>query len=352
MFINPAAQRMCGVSESAALGRPVGEVFSISGPQCADLAEVIREAAIEGVAVGLDECELHGQGGRQIAIDDTLAPIRDENGRVTGVVIVFRDATQRRAHEEAQRRLNVELEERVQRRTAQLQAANEELEAFAYSIAHDLRAPLRAIIGFATRVVDNHSAALDAEGRRLLDVVASRAGQMSRMIDDYLRLSRFSHVSLHYQQLDMTQLAREAWSIVASEAKTPPDLALAELPPAMGDRELILQVWTNLLGNAVKFTRTAARPHVRVSATRDEHALRYVVEDNGVGFDPAYGSRLFHLFERLHSQREFEGSGVGLCIVQRVLHRHEGDIAISGRPGEGARVEFWLPLRAGAKEPT
>ncbi|HEX2493708.1 MAG TPA: response regulator, partial [Steroidobacter sp.] len=255
-FINPVAERLCGWPNGSALGKPVREVFRIEGSAFKDLAEIIGEATTDRVAISLDECELESADGVRLPIDDTLAPIRDTSGRINGVVIVFRDASERKRHEAQLRQLNEDLEDRVQRRTAQLQAANHELASFAYSIAHDLRAPLRAINGFATRVVQEHAGELDAEGRRLLEVVTSRAAQMSRMIDDYLRLSRLSHVDLNYQTLDMTLLAREAWVIATQSVEKPPELQLGELPNARGDENLMRQVWTNLLSNAVKFTRT------------------------------------------------------------------------------------------------
>jgi PAS domain S-box-containing protein len=209
-FINPVAERLCGWPNGSALGRAVADVLRLRGAHVASVEEVIAEATSESLVIGLAECELQTADGTILPIDDTVAPIRDESGKVGGVVIVFRDARERKQHEEELRRLNTELEEQVRRRTAQLQAANHELASFSYSIAHDLRAPLRAINSFATLVMDRHGTALDGEGRRLLEVVVSRAGQMARMIDDYLKLSGLSHVALSRKRLDMTQLAREA----------------------------------------------------------------------------------------------------------------------------------------------
>jgi PAS domain S-box-containing protein len=342
-FINPVAERLCGWPNGSALGRPVGEVFRIDGPRQMSLMNMIEEATIEGLSVSLNEFELQGADGAVLPIDDTLSPIRDESGRIGGVVIVFRDAGERKRHEQELLRLNSELDDKVQRRTAQLQAANNELASFSYSIAHDLRAPLRAVNGFASLLLQEHAGSLDTEGQRLLEVVVRSASRMARMIDDYLKLSRLSHVALTRTQIDMNVLAREAWEAAIHAVQRVPELELGELPPIVGDESLIRQVWANLLGNAVKFTQSAAAPKVRVTGRREDRLVRYAIEDNGVGFDPAQTSKLFHVFERLHTQQEFEGNGVGLCIVQRILHRHEGDITVEGRLGSGVRVEFWLP---------
>jgi light-regulated signal transduction histidine kinase (bacteriophytochrome) len=309
---------------------------------CSRLEDKIEEAIRDSLAINLDQCELDANDGTSVPIDDTLAPIRDESGRVGGIVIVFRDARERKRHEQELLRLNSELDEQVRRRTAQLEAANNELASFSYSIAHDLRAPLRAVNAFATLLLQEHGKALDAEGQRLLDIVIRNASQMARMIDDYLKLSGLSHVALTRQAINMNTLAREAWAQATHGIERPPELELGELPPAHGDESLIRQVWVNLLANAVKFTRSVEHPKVHVSGSVDGPAARYCVEDNGVGFDPAHASKLFRVFERLHTQQEFEGNGVGLCIVQRILHRHEGDISLEGQLGKGVRVKFWL----------
>jgi PAS domain S-box-containing protein len=341
-FINPVAERLCGWPNGSALGRPVTEVYRIRGAACSRLEDKIEEAIRDSLAINLDQCELDANDGTTVPIDDTLAPIRDERGRVGGIVIVFRDARERKRHEQELLRLNSELDEQVRRRTAQLEAANNELASFSYSIAHDLRAPLRAVNAFATLLVQEHGKALDAEGRRLLDIVIRNASQMARMIDDYLKLSGLSHVALTRQVINMNTLAREAWAQVTHGVERPPELELGDLPPAHGDESLIRQVWVNLLANAVKFTRAVEHPKVHVSGCIDGPAARYSIEDNGVGFDPAHASKLFRVFERLHTQQEFEGNGVGLCIVQRILHRHEGDIRLEGQLGKGVCVKFWL----------
>lgn len=341
-FMNRTAERLCGYAAREAYGLPAGEVFKLRCTANGGLWEAIEHAMRERAAVDLEGCLLETRDGC-IPIDKTLAPIQDAAGNVSGIVIVFRDATQRKRYEAQLRELNAQLEEKVRRRTAQLEAANAELASFSYSIAHDLRAPLRAINGFAQRVLHDHSHSLDGEGRRLLQVVTSRAAQMSKMIDDYLQLSGLSRMDLQYKALDVTRLAQEAWSDAIAGVARPPLLQLEPLPATRGDERLMRQVWINLLSNAVKFTRTVDEPRVRVSGWEEGRFVHYRVEDNGVGFDPAQAAKLFRMFERLHTQSEFEGSGIGLCTVQRIVHRHEGDVTIEGAPGRGARVDFWLP---------
>jgi two-component system, cell cycle sensor histidine kinase and response regulator CckA len=339
-FINPVAERLCGWPDGTALGRPAAEVFRLVGR---NLSDVMAEAITEKFVVSLNEYQLESADGTRIPIDDTVAPIRDPSGKLGGVVIVFRDASARRQHEEELHSLNAELEDRVRKRTVQLEAANSELASFSYSIAHDLRAPLRAIIGFSTLAMQDHGNDLSRESQRLLEIVTSRAGQMARMIDDYLRLSGLSRVGLHYSRLDMTQLARKAWAEVIADVPAPPQLQLSELPVVNADEGLVRQVWFNLLSNAVKFSRTAPAPLVQITGAEERGNVHYSVRDNGVGFDPAQTPKLFRVFERLHTQTEYEGNGIGLCIVQRILHRHEGDVRIDAVPGAGAVVKFWLP---------
>jgi len=345
-YVNPVAEQLSGWPEAQAIGRPVVDVFRIRTPSGETFANVIEQAMREGVVVNLDEADLTRRDGSVLPIDDSVAPIRDDGGRMTGLVIVFRDASMRKRQEQQLRELHSELEGKVQRRIAQLEEANQDLSSFAHSVAHDLRAPLRAINQFTTRLVDEHGASLPSEGQRLLSVVTDRASQMATMIDDYLRLSGLSHVGLARQRVDMTQLAKAAWSAVTAGVAQPPALFLTELPEVYADEGLLRQVWINVLSNAVKFSRHSASPEVRISGRDDANIVRYCVQDNGAGFDPAYTGKLFKAFERLHPPSEYEGNGIGLCIVQRIVNRHEGDVTITGEPDVGASVEFWLPKAA------
>jgi PAS domain S-box-containing protein len=244
------------------------------------------------------------------------------------------------------------LEQRVRERTAQLEAANKELEAFSYSVSHDLRAPLRAVIGFGRILIEDHGAKLDEEGRRLVGVVQSEAQRMARLIDDLLAFSRLGRQQMGRTTVDMTALVR---SVIESDAGgwtsdfQPPAFEVQPLPAASGDPAMLRQVVVNLISNAVKFSSRRESPRIEVGGwTRDGHHT-YYVKDNGVGFDEKYRHKLFGVFQRLHGEAEFPGTGVGLALVQRVIHRHGGRVWAEGEPDKGATFYFSLP--ASAREP-
>ncbi len=254
-----------------------------------------------------------------------------------------------RRHAEAERLIKLELEARVAERTAQLENANRELESFSYSIAHDLRTPLRAIDGFSRRVLDEHGSHLPAEAQRLLDIVGRNAKQMGLLIDNLLAFSHLKRQSISKLRVDMTQLARQCWEELAPErGKRELRFEAAELPFGLGDPALLKQVWTNLLANAIKYTGKSARPVVQVgceSAASGEVA--YYVRDNGAGFDMKYAGKLFGVFQRLHRAQDYEGTGVGLAIVAHIVQRHGGRVWASAEPDRGATFYFTLGSRNG-----
>ncbi|HWP82729.1 MAG TPA: PAS domain S-box protein [Bacteroidota bacterium] len=241
-------------------------------------------------------------------------------------------------------RLNLELEERVRERTAQLESANKELEAFSYSISHDLRAPVRAIHGFTKLLTEQYGDRLDPEANRLLQNIQTGAYRMGELITDLLKFSQVSRKELNFATIDMTTLAREVWDELRHAE---PDRSilfdLQELPPAWGDLSMIRQVFANLLSNALKFTRRSSSPTLKIYAQRGRGFHTYFVEDNGVGFDMNRIDKLFTAFQRLHSEDEFEGTGVGLAIVQRIIHRHGGSVGAQSRIHEGTTFMFTLP---------
>jgi light-regulated signal transduction histidine kinase (bacteriophytochrome) len=241
--------------------------------------------------------------------------------------------------------LNAELEERVHGRTAELQAANQELEAFAYSVSHDLRAPLRAIDGFSRKVVMGYGGRLDDEGRRQLQVVRDNAQHMGTLIDDLLAFSRMGRREMAWQPLDMDAMVKGvADELRAAEPRRAIEFAFSPLPRAWGDAAMLRQVWVNLLANAVKFSRQRPVAHIEIGGCAEGGEVQYWVKDDGAGFDMWYSDKLFGVFQRLHRQEEFEGTGVGLAIVQRILHRHKGRIWGEGKPDAGATFRFALPV--------
>jgi signal transduction histidine kinase len=249
-----------------------------------------------------------------------------------------------RYSEDQLRCLNSELEQRVQERTGKLKEANMELEAFSYSVSHDLRAPLRAIDGFSRILAEDYAEKLDEDGKRVLNVIRSNTQNMGRLIDDLLAFSRLGRKQIEATPVNMSDLANDVFQQLKSGlANQKIQLNLASLPGATGDPALIRQVFVNLLSNAAKYSRPRAETVIEVNGRCENGDCIYSVKDNGVGFDMTYAQKLFGVFQRLHSVEEFEGTGVGLAIVQRIIHRHGGRVWAEGKVDEGATFYFSLP---------
>ena len=251
---------------------------------------------------------------------------------------------QRKAEAEV-RRLNAELEDRVHERTLNLEEAIREMEAFSYSVSHDLRAPLRAIDGFSSMLERRNGAVLSDEGKRLLEVIHRNARKMSTLIDDLLEFSRVGRTRISGVRIEMEPLVRAVFAEAVPEAGERERISfeVGRLPFARGDASLVRQVWSNLVGNAVKFSGGRESPAIRISGEVDGERAIYRISDNGVGFDMNFVGRLFRVFERLHGGKDFEGTGVGLALVHRIVTRHGGEVSASGVVGEGATFTFWLP---------
>jgi two-component system sensor kinase len=237
--------------------------------------------------------------------------------------------------------------QRIQDRTEALERANRELEAFSYSVSHDLRAPLRAIDGFSQMLVEDYGDRLDDEGKRLLGVVRANTARMGQLIDDILSFSRMARREIEAMPIDMTRLAHEvADELKAALGNRKVHFEIGQLPAAHGDRAMIRQVFVNLLSNAVKFTQARAEALVEVGSERAGEENCYYVRDNGVGFDMQYADKLFGTFVRLHGREQFEGTGIGLAIVKRIVLRHGGHVRGKGEVDKGAIFHFCLPLDA------
>jgi two-component system sensor kinase len=274
------------------------------------------------------------ENAKRLAAGQQLLPALSPGDEIAGVDSVFR-----------------EMAASLTRATEDLQHANVEMEAFSYSVSHDLRAPLRAIEGFSRILVEEYGGTLDAEGVRLLGVVRRNTVTMAQLIDDLLAFSRLSRQQIARVEVDMRGLAARTFAAVAGTADHRNiEFVLEDIPPARGDLPMLRQVLTNLLSNAVKFTRPCEHPRIEVGSTVNDGETVYFVRDNGVGFDMRYADKLFGVFQRLHSPNEFSGTGVGLAIVERVIRRHGGRVWAQSAPGEGATFYFTLSETAGGRD--
>jgi PAS domain S-box-containing protein len=279
--------------------------------------------------------------GTNIDVSVTVSPIKDRTGRIIGASKVVRDITERKKAEAKIFELNATLEERVRERTVQLEAANKELEAFSYSVSHDMRAPLRAIDGFSQAVLEDYKEQMPAEGRRYLAIIREGAQRMGALIDDLLTFSRLSRMPVSNQPVDMAELVADALDELGVKEGDPKvQVRLGHLPPCQGDRALLKQVWLNLLSNALKYSRNRDTSVVEIGCGTQDGKQVYVVKDNGTGFDMLYANKLFGVFQRLHRSDEYEGTGVGLAIVQRVIHRHGGSVWAEAALDKGATFFF------------
>jgi signal transduction histidine kinase len=252
------------------------------------------------------------------------------------------EVAERKAAEGKVRQLNAELEDRVVERTAQLETANKELEAFSYSVSHDLRAPLRAVDGFSQAVLEDYGSQLPPEGQRDLQTIREGAQRMGTLIDDLLAFSRLSRAPLNKQPVNTDKLVRAVLEDLNSEREGRQiEIQIGELPSCQGDPALLKQVWTNLLSNAVKYTRHRNPAVIEIGCKAEQENV-YFVRDNGVGFNMKYVHKLFGVFQRLHRADQFEGTGVGLAIVQRVIHRHGGRVWAEAALDHGATFNFTL----------
>ena len=225
-----------------------------------------------------------------------------------------------------------------------MKEANRELEAFAYSVSHDLRAPLRAVSGFSQMLAEDYGDKLDSDGRHQLEVIQAGARDMGQLIDDLLSFSRLGRTKMSASVIDMGGLVREVFEkLQLPEDKREVRLRVEELAATCGDRKMIFQVFINLLSNAIKFTKPREAAVIEVGCRAEGEEQIYSVRDNGVGFDMKYSDKLFRVFQRLHRKEEFEGTGIGLALVQRIIHRHGGRVWAESKVNEGATFYFTLP---------
>ncbi len=309
--------------------------------------EIIRNqgipAAIQnGTWVG--ETALLDSEGREIPVSQMIIAHKAADGSVEYFSTIIRDISDLKAVEAEVRQLNAELEERVIQRTAQLETANKALESFSYSVSHDLRSPLRAIDGFSRMIQENYSEQLDAEANRYLKIIRDNAKRMGELIDDLLNLSRLDRQTMSRQPILPNELIQQVLKDLSLDMKGRQiELTIAELPICQGDISLLKQVWINLLSNAIKYTSKKSVAQIEVGYEVIDGEGTYFISDNGSGFDMHYAKNLFGVFQRLHRQQEFEGTGIGLAIVQRIIQRHGGRVWAEAAVDQGATFYFTLP---------
>jgi PAS domain S-box-containing protein len=336
--VNHSFVTATGISLQDVVGKYLDEILT-DGSRSRVLAKYAE--AIEGKKlVRWDEIMEYPAG--QLIGEISIVPLFDDSDNCIRMVGVIHDVTERKRAASEIQKLNEELESKVIERTAQLEAANKELESFTYSVSHDLRAPLRGVNGYAQLLVEDYGPQLDAEGKRIIDAIHSSTTKMGTLIDELLAFSQLGRKEIKRTTVEMHALAESVTMEIANTTKHNATIKIGPLHTVQADYGLLHQVMYNLIANAVKYSSKKDHPVVEVASVLQDGELIFSVKDNGSGFDMRYVNKLFGVFQRLHSQDEFQGSGVGLAIVQRIIARHGGRVWAEGKVGEGAIFYFSL----------
>jgi len=381
-FCNTSALELLGFDDkNQVIGKNMHELVHHTRADGSDYPEQecrIFQAFKAGKGTHADDEVMWKSDGTSFRAEYFSYPIR-QDGEIIGCVVTFWDITQRKNDEEELRNLKDSLEKQVEERTVELQdkveklnksqkamlymvedlnsitaelqeerrkleLSNKELEAFAYSVSHDLRAPLRAINGFSGFLMEDYADKLDEEGKRLLSVIRKNADKMDALIADILNLSRISRAEMTLEEVSMYTLAKSKYDEIATEEeKQAFEFNISKLPPAVGDENLLGQLWQNLIGNALKYSSKSENKRIEIGYRENRDKVIYYIKDEGAGFNPKYKDKLFGVFQRLHKDNEFEGTGVGLAVVQRIVHRHGGEIWAESEVNKGAAFYFSIP---------
>ncbi len=338
-FVNARMAEMLGYPAEELLASPATRFMD---EEARTIARRNQERRRQGLKENF-EFKFQRKDGSDLFALVAATPLTNENGEFSGALAMVADITERKQAEAEILKLNTELERRVNERTAQLSVVNRELEAFSYSVSHDLRAPLRSMDGFSKMLLNDYQDCLDEQGQHFLKRIRVGSENMGQLIDALLHLSRVSRTELQFEPMDLTGLAR---AIQGEMREQNPERQVECLCQddltARGDRGLLRIVLTNLFNNAWKFTRKQAQARVEFGSIDRDGQQTYFVRDNGVGFDLAYADKLFGAFQRLHHVNEFEGTGIGLATVERIIHRHGGKIWAEAIVNEGAIFYFTL----------
>ncbi|HEX8833336.1 MAG TPA: ATP-binding protein [Abditibacteriaceae bacterium] len=344
IYVNPGFEQLTGYTPGEVLGR---NCRFLQGPQT-DLATIaiLREAIREA-----QPCRVLLQNYKKSGVlfwnDVSITPLHDDNGTLTHFVGILIDVTEQRLDRENIQRLTETFEERVTQRTAEMAQVNDDLEAFSYSVSHDLRAPLRHISGFADMLEKRASGDLDAGSLRYLHTIIKAAHHAGNLVDDLLEFSRMGRSQIHVRPVDMRSMVENVISSLRQEiGERNIEWQIGDLPQTHGDPAMISLVWQNLISNAVKYSRERETAVISISAENGDRETEFTIHDNGAGFDMRYVDKLFGVFQRLHSTSDFEGTGIGLANVKRIVERHGGVVRAESHPDAGTTFCFTLPHRS------
>lgn len=320
---NAGAEKIFGYSQDEVIGKPI--TIIIPREKLHEEPEILRRIG-SGEYIHHYVTDRVRKDGSIVHISLTVSPIKDSNGRVTGISKIARDITEQKKKE------------------AEIKLLNQELEAFNYSVAHDLRSPLRSILNYSQMLQERYGRVLEQDGAQIIERIIRKSQRMDVLIHDLLTLSRLGRKELHKTDIDVESMVRE----IADEIKAQPDSAMPtihfrDLMHAYGDKSLLKQVWENLISNAIKYSRKKDVTMIEIGSTTANSSITYYIRDNGVGFDMKYADKLFIPFQRLHNTGEYEGTGIGLAIVEQIISKHGGNTWAEGKPGEGATFYFSLP---------
>ncbi len=297
---------------------------------------------LQGNALSYESSYLKTDGGKMWLIVDGK-PIMDGEKKIMGICIAITDISHRKKAEEELKRQNLELEQKVKERTVELTEANTALEAFSYSVSHDLRAPVRSVMGFSKIIHDEYRQGMNEELKELFGHIDISSKRMNTIINDLLVLAKYGKDHLNRTQVNITDIFKTVWDELLFTAPHKATLEMQQMPMVYGDRSMLQQVVINLLSNAIKYSSKKEKPRVTVSFKESPQSVTIYIKDNGVGFDMRFHDRLFGAFQRLHGISEFDGTGVGLMLVRRIIERHGGKVDGEGKVDKGATFYFSLP---------
>ena len=339
--VNQAFSKVTGIPREQIVGKMVNEV--IPEPSLTLVLQQYGQVINENRIIRWEETTEYPTG--QLTGEVSIAPVLNDKGLCTHLVGSVHDITERKQAEDEIRKLNAELEDRVIKRTAQLETANKELESFSYSVSHDLRAPLRHIDGFAELLRKHAKETLDAKAQRYVNIISDSAKQMGNLIDELLVFSRMGRTEMRATNVNVEQLVSEAITALHHDIQNRTiEWKIDVLPHVEADSSMLRLVFQNLIGNAVKYTKPRRNAVIEISAMTQNSEIIFSVRDNGVGFDMQYADKLFGVFQRLHSSEDFEGTGIGLANVRRIISRHGGKTWAEGKVDNGAAFYFSLPI--------